>query len=87
MRGFQSGRLRLSLDGEPQSVDDGELASLSDAAVNVAGVYAALRDDIRGGTSRAAGFDHAARLTRLIEDVLASSKLGRRMDASAWPRG
>ena len=87
MRGFQSGRLRLSLDGKPQSVDDGELASLSDAAVNVAGVYAALRDDIRGGTSRAAGFDHAARLTRLIEDVLASSKLGRRMDAAAWPRG
>ncbi len=87
MRGFQSGRLRLSLDGEPQSVDDGELASLSDAAANVAGVYAALRDDLRGETSHAAGFDHAARLTRLIEDVLESSKLGRRVHAGAWPEG
>ena len=87
MRGFQSGRLGLSLDGKPQSVDDGELASLSDAATNVAGIYAALRDGIRGGTSRAVGFDHAARLTRLVEDVLESSKLGRRVNAAGWPEG
>ena len=87
MRGFQSGRLRLSLNGESQAVDDGELALLSDAAANVGGVYAALRDGIRGGTSRAAGFDHAARLTRLVGDVLESSKLGRRANAIAWPEG
>ena len=86
MRGFQSGRLTLSLNGEPQSVDDGELASLSDAAANVAGVYAALRDGIRSGMSSAADFEHAARLTRLVLDVLDSSKLGRRVRAGAWPR-
>ena len=85
MRGFQSGRLRLSLNGESQPVDDGELASLSDAAANVAGVYAALRDGIRSGTSRAADFDHATRLTRLVVDVLESSKSGRRVNAVAWP--
>ena len=85
MRGFQSGRLALSRDGAPQAVDDGELASLSDAAANVAGVYAALRDGIRGEPSGAAGFDHAARLTRLVDDILDSSKLGRRVSAGAWP--
>ena len=87
MRGFQSGRLRLSLNGAPQPVDEGELASLPDAAANVAGLYAALRDAIRGGTFNAAGFDHAARLTRLVEDVLESSKTGRRVNAAAWPEG
>ncbi len=84
-RGFQSGRLSLSVDGKPQPVDDGELASLPDAAANVAGLYAALRDDLRGGTSHVVGFDHAARLTRLVGDVLESSRLGRRMDAGTWP--
>ena len=84
-RGFQSGRLRLSLNEAPQTVDEGELASLPDAAANVGGVYAALRDSIRAGTSRAADFDHAARLTRLVEDVLESSQEGRRVNADAWP--
>ncbi len=86
MRGFQSGRLTLSVNGEPQQVDEGELAALPDAAANVAGVYAALRDDIAGGTSDAAGFDHAAKLTRLVADVLASSSTGRRRPAANWPR-
>ena len=57
-RGVQSGRLRLSLGGVPQHVDEGELAGLPDAVANVAGVYAALRDDI-------ARFGHAAKLTRI----------------------
>ena len=87
MRGFQSGRLRLSLDGEPLPVDEAELTALSDAAANVAGIYAALRDGIRGGRSHAAGFDHAVRLTRLVGDVLDSSTSGRRVNAAAWPEG
>ncbi len=85
MRGFQSGRLALSLNKVPQFVDDGELASLPDAAANVAGIYAALRDGIHDGTDHAADFRHAVRLTKLINDVLESSKLGRRMSAAAWP--
>ena len=84
-RGLQSGRLRLSLDGAPQPVEEGELAHLPDAAVNVGGVYAALRDDIRTGGSTVAGFDHAVRLTRLVADLFRSSRAGTRRMAVGWP--
>lgn len=84
-RGVQSGRLRLSLNGMPQSVDEGELAALPDAAANVGGVYARLRDDIALGTSTVAGFGHAATLTRLMIDMLASSLAGHRVTADGWP--
>ena len=84
-RGFQSRRLTLLRDGEAQHVDEGELTGMPDAAANVAGVYAALRDDIASGTSTVTGFDHAVRLTRLIDDLLASSAEGRRRDANGWP--
>lgn len=84
-RGFQSGRVRLSLDGVPQPVDEGELAAMPDAAANVAGVYAALRDDIARGTSTVAGFGHAVKLTRLVTDLLSSSCKGSRTKAANWP--
>ena len=84
-RGFQSGRLRLLLDGVPQPVDEGELAAMPDAAANVAGVYAALRDDIARGTFTVAGFGHAVKLTRLVTDLLSSSRTGSRTDAVGWP--
>ena len=84
-RGFQSGRLRLSFGGVPQHVDEGELAAMPDAAANVAGVYAALRDDIAGGTFTVAGFGHAVKLTRLVSDVLSSSLAGSRAKAADWP--
>lgn len=38
IRGFQSGRLTLSLNGKQQPVDEGELAALPETAENVAGV-------------------------------------------------
>ena len=85
-RGFQSGRLRLLLNGVEQSVEAGELAGMIDTAVNVAGVYARLRDDIANDTSTAPGFNHAVRLTRLIDDMLASSQTGNRKSAKNWPR-
>lgn len=84
-RGFQSGRLRLSLNGEQQAVDEGELSKLPDEAANVAGIYAALRDDIAHGTSIAPGFEHAVRLARLIDDVTSSSRTGMRKPAADWP--
>ncbi len=84
-RGVQSGRLALSLDGGLQEVEEGELAAMPDAAANVAGVYAALRDDIANGSFTVPGFDHAVALTRLITDLLASSQSGRRATASGWP--
>ncbi len=73
-RGFQSGRLSLSLNGKPQQVDEGETQPMSDTAANVAGMYAALRDDILSGTSSVPDFHHAARLTRLIDDVMSSAQ-------------
>ena len=70
-RGFQSGVLALSLDGVPQAVP-AAAPGLPETAVNVAGVYAALRDDIVHGTATAPGFEDAIQLTRLCDDVLAS---------------
>ena len=86
-RGLQSGRVRLSVNGSPEPVDEGELAGLSDEAANVGGVYATLRDDVRHGASASIGFEHAARLTRLFSDVFASSKTGGRRTADGWPAG
>jgi predicted dehydrogenase len=84
-RGFQSGRLKLSLNGTPQTVDEASLAPIPDAAANVAGVYASLRDDLTRGAFATAGFDHAVKLTRLITDLLESSRTGIRVKAADWP--
>ena len=84
-RGFQSGRLRLSLNGEPQQVDNGRSGTMPDTAANVAGMYAALRDDIARGTSVAPDFPHAVRLARLVDDVTASAQTGTRRSALDWP--
>lgn len=72
MRGVQSGRLKWFLDDEAQSIDEGTIASLPDAAANVAGIYALLRDDILNGTAKAPGFEHAVRLARFVDAVLTS---------------
>lgn len=84
-RGFQSGRLRLTVNDEPQVVDEGEAASLPDTAANVASMYAALRDDISAGSWTAPDFEHAVRLTRLIDDVMSSARTGTRRSAGNWP--
>lgn len=83
-RGFQSGRLTLALDGELQSVDEGELAELSDPAFNVGGVYAALRDDIAKGQASVPDFDHAVRLARLIADVSRATETDCRVEENQW---
>lgn len=85
-RGFQSSGLRLLLNGKEQAVDEGELAGLIETASNVAGVYAMLRDDINDKTSNAPDFDHAVRLTRLVDDLLISSRTGTRASATDWPQ-
>lgn len=84
-RGVQSGRMTFLKNREQVTVAEGELAAMPDAAANVAGVYAALRDDIISGTTKAMGFDHAARLTRMIEAVLLSSSERRAIEADGWP--
>ncbi|MCJ2050102.1 Gfo/Idh/MocA family protein [Methylobacterium sp. J-070] len=84
-RGVQSGRIGLIRNGERQAVDEGPFAVLSDAAINVAGVYAALRDDIGHGTSNVTDFEHAVRLTRLIEDVFTAPRVDTRSTGDTWP--
>ena len=82
-RGVQAGAIGLILDGARQVVKGAEHPTAS--AANVAGVYASLRDDIVGKGSRATGFDHAARLTHFIEDLLDPSKTGVVCDQGSWP--
>lgn len=67
IRGFQSGRLTLLVDGEPQDIED--FPGLSNEAANVAGLYQALRDDIADGTTTTPGFDDAVELTQTIADA------------------
>ncbi len=85
MRGVQSGRLQLEIKDKPQSLDEGEVASLPEAAANVAGIYAMLRDDILNGTATAPDFSHAVQLTRLVDAVFASSEQGSRQNNDGWP--
>ena len=87
MRGVQSGRLHLFIDEEPQTLDEGEAATMPDAAANVAGLYAMLRDDIRNGTTSAPDFHHAVKLSRFVDAVLTSSKRGIRQQNGGWPAG
>ena len=76
------------LNGTERRVDEGELTGLPDAAVNVAGVYAGLRDAIRGGNRFRPDFAHAVRLTRLTDDVLAAAADGgTHQAAGGWPDG
>jgi predicted dehydrogenase len=84
-RGFQSSRLTLSLNDARRRLDEGELAAMPDAAANVAGMYAALRDAIVGNTPLVANFDHAVQLTQLITDLFNSPVNGRRVLATNWP--
>jgi predicted dehydrogenase len=72
-RGFQSGRLALTLNGIDELVDEGELTALPDAAFNVGALYARLRDDINSGSRTAPDFDHATQLSRLLLDLEASA--------------
>ena len=84
-QGFQSGRLKIFLNGEPQQLDEGEIASMPDEAANVASMYAALRNDILNATFTVPDFDHAVRLTRLMDAEMLSSENGIRQKNSDWP--
>ena len=72
-RGFQSGRISVSLNGDVQTINDGELERLPDTAYNVGALYALLRDDVANGTAIAPDFGHAVELARLIEEMSAVS--------------
>ena len=85
MRGVQAGRLHLLIDGKSQTIDEGAIASLPDAAAHVAGVYTMLRDDILNDTRNAPDFEHAVRLTRFVEAVYSSGQNSERQKDTGWP--
>jgi predicted dehydrogenase len=82
--GFQAGRLTLSLNGERQRVDEPP-DTLPDAAVNVAVMYCALAQDISSGRRATPDFDHAVRLTHLLDDIIQSANTGHRVTREDWP--
>lgn len=72
-RGFQADRLSLALNNQQQNVDDGEMKDFPASAVNVGGMYAALRDDIVNDSATVTGFREALDLTATIEAIFATS--------------
>lgn len=84
MRGFQAGRLVLSMNGQPDDTGSTD-AGLAEGAINVYAIYASLRDDIARGMQTVTGFQHAVRLARLVEAIMASSQQGKRVPATDWP--
>ncbi len=89
-RGFQAGPLTLFRDDSPVDVSDAVARTdtqLPESAFNVAQVYAALRDDIRNGTTTAPSFDDALRLAHLIDDLVTSDSQQKVVRQSgAWPK-
>jgi len=82
--GFQAGRLALSINGERQYVDEPPDA-LPAAAVNVSEMYRALACDVASGGHTAPDFDHAVRLTKLLDGIVRSAQSGHRITAQDWP--
>jgi predicted dehydrogenase len=83
-RGFQAGVLELFVDGQRQPIDT---PALPDSVVNVAGVYRALRADVRDGTSTAPSFVDAVRLAHLVDDLRRSDDTRASVTADQeWPR-
>lgn len=85
-RGFQASLLSVALNGQVIEVDPLETAQVPNSVVNVASIYAALRNDIRHDTTTAPTFQDAVRLTHLVDDIMAAADDGRRTTPSAeWP--
>ncbi len=84
--GFQAGRLTLTLNGQRRCVDD-PADTLPAAAVNLAAMYGALARDICRGEHTTPDFDHALRLTQLLDDVVKSANTGHRLARQDWPTG
>lgn len=75
-RGFQAGTLELFRDGKPVDVPDPLGDGVPDSVVNVAHVYAALREDIGLNTVTTPSFDDAVRLSHLIDDMITADERG-----------
>lgn len=84
-RGFQAGTLQLRLDGHEPAAHNARETGLADPVVNVAGVYAALRDDIQDATTTAPRFFDAAHLAYLVDAVSRAADQQRTVDLQARP--
>jgi predicted dehydrogenase len=83
--GFQGGELRLQGDIPFSPPDQPVVATLPREATNVAEVYAQLSHDIRASTWTVPDFNHAVRLSRLIDAVALAANTGMRQQADDWP--
>jgi predicted dehydrogenase len=84
--GFQGGELRLDGDHPFPAPDEPVAGDLPREAANVAEVYARLSRDIRASTWTVTDFDHAVRLTRLMDAVGLAGNTGLRQQACDWPQ-
>ncbi len=82
--GFQAGELRLEADRNFVLPDAPVAAGLTREASNVAEVYAQLSHDIRVSARSVPDFNHATRLTRLIDAVGLAGNTGIRQQAHDW---
>lgn len=76
--GFQGGRVKMHSSLPSQPIAPAVPDDVPNSAVNVAELYAQFAKDIRENTRTVPDFAHAARLTRLIEDVLQAAGSGER---------
>src|SRR4029077_11169897 len=82
--GFRAGRLTLALNGEHHRFAEPP-DTLPAAAVNVAAMYRALARDISSGEHTTPDYEHALRLTHLLDDVVQSANTGHRRTQQDWP--
>ncbi len=75
--GFQGGDLRLEASVPFEAPEAQAAPGASGPAINVAELYALLARDLREGTRTAPGFDHGARVSRLMEAVARAGVEGR----------
>ena len=83
--GFPAGRLTLSLYGARQRFDEPTDTLPAVAAVDVAAMYCAMARDISSADHTTPAFDHAVRLTHLLDDVVQSANTGHRLTRQDWP--
>jgi predicted dehydrogenase len=80
--GFQAGDLKLTSNIPFATPDEAVVSGgFMGAAINVGEVYARLVQDLRAGTYRTPGFQHALHNARLIEAVRGAAQRGERQTA------
>ncbi len=82
----QAGGMQLRRDGKPVIVPVTIGGDLPASVINVAHIYARLRDDIASGVTITPGFEDAVRLSRLIDSLIKSDAEQRTVILSVeWP--